>query len=457
MVKADHHVLNAEETINIEETITDASGHTKIMLTNKRPLRDAKNKIIGIVGTSTNITLRKSMEKELLVAKNIAEASEKVKTEFIANMSHDVKTPLTGIIGLSEILTNKLKHSPDVELIKLMQGAGNQLLHFFENCLEMAKLESGGLTLVEQYFDPCQMVDELKELFTPSALKKGIHLIMEYASKIPHKVYGSHAGFYRILLNLLGNALKFTNKGSVEVYLSLDENQNSEKVVLNLQVQDTGIGIPANKIDRIFERFSRVTPSYTGKYEGSGIGLYIVKKYVTEMHGKISVTSQLGKGSRFDVQIPFLLEKSDKNLSDTQSFFNRNSNSEATISISPSKLKVLLVEPDLSTQSMVQTWLNALGYEVDVADSATCALKQFEPLKYHIIFMDLELPDLNGTIVTRHIRKIETGVKAHVPIVALGEHVTDSSLKRCLEAGMDSVLNKPLTQEVVETTLKNIS
>lgn len=451
--------------LNIEEPpINHHDGRTIYFLTSRVPLFDQAKNLIGVVGISIDISELKQTQAALKAAKEEAEAASKAKSEFLANMSHDVKTPLSGIIGLSELLTYRLKGQENLEFSQAILTSGRRLLSFFDHCLEVFKLEAGDIALVTERFRLKAVLDEIYELYEPAIKAKGIRLHVKYDENIPEYLIGSCAGIYRVLLNLVGNAVKFTHKGSVMVTLELEQ-KNERQARIRLTVADTGIGIPQQKINVIFDRFTRLTPSYKGTYEGSGIGLYIVQRYVKTMQGEIRVNSEENKGSQFIITLP--LQMPDNTGSNDLNELSGEIPGHARESIAipnhgeiqarntDSPCKILLVEDNLTAQLMGSSLLSSLNYQVEVADCGEKALEMFEPGKYDLIFMDIGLPGIQGDAVTRLIRKMENGTAYHVPIIALTAHTTDDFNINYLISGMTSVISKPLSRDQARQIIEN--
>ncbi len=447
--------------LNVEEPpIPHVNGKTIYFLTSRVPLFDQSNNLIGVVGISIDISEQKQIQLELKQAKELAEAASLSKSEFVANMSHDIKTPLSGIIGLSELLTYRLRGQENLEFAQTILMSGRRLLSFFDNCLEVFKLEAGDVALITERFNIKSVVDEIYELYQPTVKTKEITFSIDCDEQIPEFVIGSCAGFYRVLLNLVGNAVKFTNKGSISVSIMLDAKISPEhKAMIKIIIADTGIGIPADKQHVIFDRFTRLIPSYKGTFEGSGIGLFVVQRYVKSMHGEIHVKSEEGKGSQFIVDIPFDVSLTDAEETKHIPLAKISSHTEndtpplnlQNIHIENSRrdnqVTILLVEDNLTAQLMGSSLLSSMNFKVDVADSGEKALQMFHPGKYDLIFMDIGLPGIQGDAVTKLIRKMELGTSFHTPIIALTAHTTEDININYLSAGIDSVLSKPLSRE----------
>lgn len=436
-----------------EPPIPHVDGGQIFFLTNRVPLFDDKNNVIGVVGISTDVTELKNTQNELKEAKEQAEAASQAKSEFLENMSHDVKTPLAGIIGTSELLSYRLE-GDNRELAETLLLSGRQLFTFIENCLEVAKLENRNIPLPPEHFQFRAVLEEIAQLFLPAVKTKGLSFTVDYDDNIPDYLLGSRAGTYRVLLNLVGNAVKFTSSGHISIRAKLNKRPNDREAIVTLTVEDTGIGIPKDKQKKIFERFSRLTPSYKGTFEGSGIGLYIVQKFVNSMHGEIYIESEEGKGSQFKVVIPYMIPllNNEENIDTTHSTIFRYESNKRDIPANDmlnneSAKLVLLVEDNLIAQRMESTLLESINCQVDIVDSGENAIKSCETNHYDIIFLDIGLPGMQGDEVAKALRKLEGDSHQHTPIIALTAHVSDDAREKYLESGMNDVYSKPLSRE----------
>lgn len=475
LIKNDKEIMRTQTAKSVEESVLSLHGKARTFISHKAPLFDENQNVIGIIGTSIDITPRKEMEEDLRKSKEKAEAANRAKGEFLANMSHDVKTPLSGIISLAELITPHLQEE-DQYLTNEIMASGKTLMTFFENCIELSKLESGSFSLADEVFSLKELVNEIVQLFRPAIRARNLGMYINYDEKIPPNILSNRASLYRILLNLIGNAIKFTKKGSITLDVHLNKKSTSEKSIVEFSIIDTGIGIPKDKLADIFERFSRVTPSYEGVYEGSGIGLSIVQKFVHMMRGKIHVKSQEGKGSKFKVTMPLKVAveiediQEDENkidfspiLPDSLATSVKKKSAKKKLDrsdLNPSAeffgkfpAHILLIEDDPTAQKTGATRLRSLGCYVDVAGSGKQALASFRPGKYHLIFADIGLPDMPGYEVVTCIRNIEKGTGSHVPILGLSAHVAKEEQQLGIEAGMNEMLSKPLLTEQAKASL----
>lgn len=450
-------IETGKSKLNIEEPpIPHRDGRIIFFLTSRVPLFDPTGNVIGVVGISIDITELKNTQAALKKSKEQAEAASLSKSEFVANMSHDVKTPLSGIIGIAELLTYRLNEE-NLEFAQSLMMSGQKLLNFFDNCLEIFKLENSDIAMVTEHFNLKYLLNEIHDLFQPAIKTKKLAFQIHYDHRIPDYLIGSRAGIYRVLLNLVGNAVKFTHIGFIKISVSLNEKSTQSKALITFIVEDTGIGIAKNKQHIIFDRFTRLIPSYKGTYEGSGIGLYIIHTFVQSMRGEIHVNSEEGKGSQFIVHLPFEIslvnEISPTKLNDltTINENSENKNHERSRNKKIDALKktarILLVEDNLTAQLIENALLSSLNCQVDPVDSGEKALEMFSPGKYDLVFLDIGLPGIQGDMVAKLIRKMEHDTEQHVPIIALTAHTSDDANKHYLSMGIENILKKPLSRE----------
>lgn len=298
-------ISTGKPKLNIEEYQTLQDGGQRILLTSKVPLFNNYGEVEGVLAIYSDITDRKKMEKELHQAKKTAQAANLAKTEFIANMSHDLRTPLTGIIGMAQLLTEMLNNAEHTQYAIWLKESGEQLLQLANNVLEIVSADIiSADTLQEETFDLAESIHNLAKLELPALTLKNLTIKIEIDDSVPKCVIGDKFKLNRILLNLLGNSIKFTDKGYIGIKVK-QLAQAKQQIILQFDVYDSGIGIPEHLQEKIFECFFRATPSYLGNYRGYGVGLNIVKKYVEVLGGKISLTSQVGEGTTFSIILPF--------------------------------------------------------------------------------------------------------------------------------------------------------
>jgi two-component system aerobic respiration control sensor histidine kinase ArcB len=287
-----------------EESTILPSGERIIQLSIKRPLQDQNGRVVGIIGNTVDITYLKKIEEDLRTAKESAENASKAKTEFLYNVRHDIRTPFSGLLGLSTLLEAEEKNPQKKEYLHDIAQSAQELLNYFNEIVEYMELEDSTIPVLYKPFSLRKVFDEIVTMLRPAVKHQLINLESRIDKKIPAEIIGDRYRVHRILLNLAGNAVKFTKEGKISLGADLVKKED-RRMILKIWVKDTGIGIPEDKYNVIFERFSRLTASYSGIYKGTGLGLWAVKRLIEELGGQILVESELGKGSLFTCLIPF--------------------------------------------------------------------------------------------------------------------------------------------------------
>lgn len=458
--------LSMDTEFYTEYRILRPTGEIRYIQDHSFPIFDEAREHIGFAGIARDVTDEKLLSQSLLASKNAAEAANRAKTEFLANMSHDVKTPLTGVVTMADVMVHDtMVRETDRERAKVIYASGKQIVSLFDSCLDLSKLEMQEWFSRPEIFSLRELLDDMLALFLPKAISQNLSLTIDYDKALPYAVEGPRESLYRVLLNLLGNALKFTEKGGVLLKAVSGPSSDGENVMVEFHVQDTGVGIPEDQYQVIFEKLRRLTPSYNSKIEGSGIGLYIVDQYVKRMGGTIQVKSKVGEGSTFIVLVPLkrvLVSSHCQHVVVQNSFpvekrsllevarsnpFTANF-SEVALPVH-AVARVLLVEDTEMLQFVTKALLTDAGFTVDIASSGEEALEKFSPEKYDLIYMDIGLPKMNGYEVARAIRVKEAAGQASqsIPIIALTGHGAIDVQAFCEQAGMQGVLSKPLTRD----------
>ena len=307
-IRDDSEILKTgREKINIEENQRQLNGKDLFLLTSKVPLYD-RDKIAGVLGIYVDVTPLKKAEQALRAEKEKAEAANRLKSDFILNMQHDIRTPISGIYGMTELLIN-MKIPTDIksQLTEVAQAA-KELLDYCNDILDFSHVEYGSRPVVHQPFSLKQVINSVLQMQKPAARLKKIRLSMHYGKKMPDVMMGDTYRVKRVLINLISNAVKFTSEGYVKISIrSETQNLTKREQVIRFSIADSGIGIPAEKIELIYEKFSKITPSNKGLYRGNGLGLRIVKQFIEEMGGNISVNSELNQGTVFQVFLPLTI------------------------------------------------------------------------------------------------------------------------------------------------------
>jgi PAS domain S-box-containing protein len=425
------------------------------------PIKDANGRILRFVAVQTDTTDFRRYQRELESAKERAEqmavkaqAANLAKSEFLANMSHEIRTPMNGMLGMAELLLDSSLNPTQRQYAEIMHQSGRALLGVINDILDYSKIEAGMLTTESVPFDLRSVLEQASDLLRHRAKEKGLEFGIRYADEIPHAFLGDPGRIRQIVLNLTGNAIKFTEKGSVSVVVSCVERSHTGALV-RVAVEDTGVGIPEDVQSRLFEKFSQADSSTTRRYGGTGLGLAICKRLASLMGGAVGVTSMIGRGSTFWVTLPLAFEKP---LAEDPAAESGPEGSEpgAGDGGEPEpvgKLRVLLVEDNLTNQFLAREFLRRMGCAVSVALNGAEAAALAARGAFDAILMDCHLPDVDGFEATRMIRRQEAG-RRRVPIIALTANAMAGDRERCLEAGMDDYLMKPISQRQLEECLR---
>ena len=563
----DLRIMETQQPESVEET-TVINGKEGIVISNKVALTRDNNEIIGILGVSLDITERKQQEEALIAAREQAQIANQVKSDFIASMSHDLRTPLVAVIGIAELLKVRIDNQETNELIDDMLHGCNTILRLIKEILDFAKIDAGKLELVSEPMDLCGLIEGLVNAKALQANQKDIDLLVNYPATVPSLVYSDPTAIQRIVNNLLGNALKFTKQGRISINTAVIK-QQADTATLEIRINDTGIGIPKEKMDLIFEKFYRAEPSYREHYKGVGLGLSIVSTLVEKLGGHIAINKEYLHGAEFIIQLPFQLQskaapltwetltpapnilvvcddpfytrllknhlnvdsidtcspenikecakegsrdliiiytkdnervlntaqhldKASKknsfiaviskplNLINSRKLRQAGINHIITAPVEPSELinklyqeylnwkkptnksqpenkqkqyqaDVLLVEDNLVAQRVTKASLTELGCKVVTASSGKEALEKIKD-NFTLAFLDMGLPDINGTQLAEKIRAQEKF--NDIPLVALTGHILEEDRQACFAAGMDAFLMKPALLSDLEKILE---
>ncbi len=444
-------------------TLKHKDGKLTDVLFNGSVYKDDLGNVLGVVIVARDVTEQKRIATELLEAKELAELAAgiaeeakskaesatliaenavKAKQQFLSNMSHEIRTPMNAIIGFTKVVLKTELTAKQKEYLQAIKMSGDSLIVLINDILDLAKVDAGKMTFEQTPFKMAFSISAMLHLFETKIQEKNLALEIEYDNKIPDVLVGDPVRLHQIILNLVSNAVKFTPKGKITVSVRL-LSEDKEKATIEFSVTDTGIGIPENKIDNIFENFQQASSGTSRLYGGTGLGLAIVKQLVEPQGGSIRVISKIDEGSTFSFTLSFL-KTDDKAELET---------GLEELDIEIKNIKVLVVEDIALNQLLMKTLLDDFGFERDIADNGKIAIEKLQFKTYDVILMDLQMPIMNGFEATEYIRK---QMNSKIPIIALTADVTTVDLAKCKAVGMNDYIAKPVDERLLYSKIVNL-
>ncbi|WP_432822442.1 PAS domain S-box protein [Trichloromonas sp.] len=427
------------DSYEIEHRIVrNATGEIRNVHEKCEHIRNQAGTVIRSVGMVHDITERKQAEAALRQAKASAEAASRAKDQFLANMSHELRTPMTGLLGRLDLALHGELSEPQRGHLQAVSKSAQALLRILNDILDFSKIEAGMLTLLEEPFNLHDMVRGVLELFEPEAQRKGLDLVVDIAPGTPRVVQGDNGRVRQILVNLVGNAVKFTGQGQVAVRVVAGDLTADGRRNLAFTVADTGIGISEEKQQDLFQPFIQGDASHTRRYGGTGLGLSISQEVAVQMGGAITFTSEPGQGATFVLALPLR-----ESAADVPQAAPAEGAAPLPAPADAGSPRLLVAEDDPTIRSLLGIMLRQGGIEFDTACNGEEAVGMWEQGTYDLILMDMQMPLMDGFEATRAIREQEAARGGHVPIVALTAHAYQTDQQKCLNAGMDAYLAKP--------------
>jgi signal transduction histidine kinase/CBS domain-containing protein/DNA-binding NarL/FixJ family response regulator len=465
---ADHlcpleEVKKTREPVTVEHVHYDKDGNPRCVEVHAYPVFNDEGNVTQVIEYCFDITARKRTEQELEQANRQLEASVEqanqlaqqatvantAKSEFLANMSHEIRTPMNAIIGFSEVLAEERLTAEQKHHLDIIRGSAENLLQLINDILDFSKIEAGKLNIEIADCSLEELLAVVESLMRPGAAEKGLAFEVLQCTQLPAQIHTDPLRLRQCLTNLINNAVKFTEKGHVHVNVSLQ--QAGDKPYIRFDVEDTGIGIPAEKQEKMFELFIQADGGTTRKYGGTGLGLTITKRLAQLLGGELSVTSKVGKGSVFSITIPVGVDvKSQPLFNKYDLVCNLNQQQQHVSQQAKFSGRVLVAEDSVTNQMLIKLLLEKMGLQVTTAENGKEAVRKALSQSFDLIFMDIQMPDMNGYDATRALRK----KAVTIPIVALTAHAMMGDDKKCISAGCNDYLAKPISSKKLFETVR---
>ncbi len=406
----------------------------------------------------TEVQERQRAETELVQAREAAEAAARIKSQFLANMSHEIRTPMNGVLGMAELLLKTHLTTQQQNFAQVISNSANHLLTIINDILDFSKLEAGEMRLQTIDFDLNDCIDTVIEVLSSQAEEKGLKLAVCIDSQVNQKLQGDPIRLRQILLNLVSNAIKFTDAGEVVLAISRGVGDggsggwgDGEMISLLFSVRDTGIGISEEGQQKLFQSFSQVDASSTRQYGGTGLGLTICKQIVEQMGGEIGVTSAIGQGSTFWFTAQFSVQ--DTTTVTQPSVIANDTQENNLVGLKNHQINILIAEDNLVNQQVLLNQLEILGYHADFVVNGEQALAMLSQQNYDVVLMDCQMPVIDGYTATQELRRRE-GSNRHTVVIALTANAMPEDREKCLASGMDDYISKPINLSLLNALLQ---